>query len=142
MKTFSAREQDIEKRWYVADADGQVLGRLAARIATILLGKHKPVYTPHVDTGDFVIVTNASKVRLTGAKRETKVYQSFSGYPGGLHSVPFSKKIKTKPADVIRHAVHGMMPKNKLARRMIRKLKIYAGPEHPHEAQKPERLEI
>ena len=142
MKTFSAKEQDVDRRWYVADADGKVLGRLAARIATILLGKHKPIYTAHVDTGDYVIVTNAAKVRVTGKKPDDKFYYRFSGYPGGLHGVPFSEKIKTHPAQVIRHAVRGMMPKNKLSRRMIRKLKVYPGPVHPHEAQKPETLEI
>jgi len=142
MKTFSAKEQDVDRRWYVADADGKVLGRLAARIATVLLGKHKPIYTAHVDTGDYVIVTNASKVRLTGAKSKNKVYKRFSGYPGGLREVPFSEKIKTKPEEVIRRAVRGMMPKNLLARQMIKKLKIYAGPDHPHEAQQPETLEM
>ena len=126
----------------MADAEGKVLGRLAARIATVLLGKHKPIYTAHVDTGDYVIVTNASKVRLTGAKSKNKVYKRFSGYPGGLREVPFSEKIKTKPQEVIRRAVRGMMPKNLLARQMIKKLKIYAGPDHPHEAQQPETLEM
>jgi len=142
MKSFSAKKHDVDKRWYLADADGQVLGRLAARIATVLMGKHKPVYTPHVDTGDYVIVTNASKVRVTGAKRENKLYHRFSGYPGGLHSEPFSEKIKKRPAEVIRRAVAGMMPKNKLSRAMIRKLKIYAGPDHPHQAQQPEPLDV
>ena len=126
----------------MADAEGKVLVRLAARIATVLLGKHKPIYTAHVDTGDYVIVTNASKVRLTGAKSKNKVYKRFSGYPGGLREVPFSEKIKTKPEEVIRRAVLGMMPKNLLARQMIKKLKIYAGPDHPHEAQQPETLEM
>jgi len=142
MKTFSAKEKDVDRRWYVADADGKVLGRLAARIATVLLGKHKPIYTPHVDTGDFVIVTNAAKVQVTGTKRENKLYYSYSGYPGGLKSVPFAEKIARKPEEVIRRAVWGMMPKNKLSRRMMRKLKVYAGAEHPHEAQQPEVLEI
>jgi len=142
MKTVSVKASDVTRRWYVADADGKVLGRLAARVATVLTGKHKPTYTPNVDTGDFVIITNASKVRVTGRKREQKLYYTFSGYPDGLKSVPFAKKIVRKPEEIIRLAVCGMMPKNKLARQMIRKLKIYAGAEHPHEAQQPRPLDI
>jgi len=126
----------------VVDADGKVLGRMAARIATILTGKHKPIYTAHVDTGDFVIVTNASKVRLTGAKAETKRYWRYSGYPGGLHSRSFEEVLKTKPERIIREAVYGMLPKNKLAQVRMRKLKIYAGAEHPHAAQQPMVLEV
>jgi len=142
MKTFCAKEKDVDKKWYVVDADGKVLGRMAARIATILTGKHKPIYTAHVDTGDFVIVTNASKVRLTGAKAETKRYWRYSGYPGGLHSRSFEEVLKTKPERIIREAVYGMLPKNKLAQVRMRKLKIYAGAEHPHAAQQPKVLEI
>ncbi|NQT19228.1 MAG: 50S ribosomal protein L13 [Planctomycetes bacterium] len=142
MKTFSAKPGDADRQWYVVDADDKVLGRLAARIATVLTGKHKPIYTPHVDTGDYVIVTNASKVRVTGKKAENKMYYRYSGYPGGLRETPFSEKIKSKPTDIIRHAVRGMMPKNKLSRQMIKKLKLYAGPDHPHEAQQPDTLEI
>jgi len=142
MKTFCAKEKDVDKKWYVVDADGKVLGRMAARIATILTGKHKPIYTAHVDTGDFVIVTNASKVRLTGAKAETKRYWRYSGYPGGLHSRSFEEVLKTKPERIIREAVYGMLPKNKLAQVRMRKLKIYAGAEHPHAAQQPMVLEV
>ena len=142
MKTFCAKEKDVDKKWYVVDADGKVLGRMAARIATILLGKHKPIYTAHVDTGDFVIVTNADKVRLTGKKAETKRYWRYSGYPGGLHSRSFEEVRKAKPDRIIREAVYGMLPKNKLAQVRMRKLKIYAGAEHPHAAQQPKVLEI
>lgn len=142
MKTFSAKEQDVEKSWYVADADGAILGRLAVRVATVLLGKHKPIYTPHCDTGDFVIVTNAAKVQVSGNKRDTKEYYSYSGYPGGLKSMTFAMKIERKPEEIIRRAVWGMMPKNKLSRRMMKKLKVYAGAEHPHEAQQPKVLKI
>jgi len=142
MKTFCAKEKDVDKKWYVVDADGKVLGRMAARIATILLGKHKPISTAHVDTGDFVIVTNADKVRLTGKKAETKRYWRYSGYPGGLHSRSFEEVRKAKPDRIIREAVYGMLPKNKLAQVRMRKLKIYAGAEHPHAAQQPKVLEI
>ena len=119
-------------------ADGKVLGRLATKIANILRGKEKAIYTPHIDTGDFVIVINAEKVKLTGKKQEQKVYKSYSGYPGGLKEVSFKRVMERHPERVIRHAVAGMMPKNRLARSMIRKMKVYAGPTHPHEAQKPE----
>jgi len=142
MKTFCAKEKDVDKKWFVVDADGKVLGRMAARIATILIGKHKPIYTAHVDTGDFVIVTNAAKIRLTGAKAETKRYWRYSGYPGGLHSRSFDEVLKTKPERIIREAVYGMLPKNKLAQARMRKLKIYPGAEHPHAAQQPKNLEI
>ncbi|HUW32038.1 MAG TPA: 50S ribosomal protein L13 [Planctomycetota bacterium] len=142
MKTFCAKEKDVDKKWYVVDADGKVLGRMAARIATVLTGKHKPIYTAHVDTGDFVIVTNAAKIRLTGTKPETKRYWRYSGYPGGLHSRSFAEVLKTKPERIIREAVYGMLPKNKLAQPRMRKLKIYAGAEHPHAAQQPKELEM
>ena len=142
MKTFCAKEKDVDKKWFVVDADGKELGRMAARIATILIGKHKPIYTAHVDTGDFVIVTNAAKIRLTGAKAETKRYWRYSGYPGGLHSRSFDEVLKTKPERIIREAVYGMLPKNKLAQARMRKLKIYPGAEHPHAAQQPKNLEI
>ncbi|HUU68234.1 MAG TPA: 50S ribosomal protein L13 [Planctomycetota bacterium] len=142
MKTFSAKEKDVDKKWHVVDADGKVLGRMAARIATVLTGKNKPIYTPHVDTGDFVIVTNAAKIRLTGTKAETKRYWRYSGYPGGLHSRSFAEVLKTKPERIIREAVYGMLPKNKLAQPRMRKLKIYAGAEHPHAAQQPKELEM
>ena len=126
MKTFSAKVNEIPKQWYVVDADDKVLGRLAARVARVLLGKHKPTYTPHVDTGDFVVVTNAVKVRLTGKKAETKRYYRYSGYPGGLHSMSYAEKLKRKPEEIIREAVYGMMPKNKLTDQMLKKLKAMA----------------
>jgi large subunit ribosomal protein L13 len=140
MKTYSAKAGEIERRWLVVDADGQVLGRMAARIATVLRGKHKPVFTPHIDTGDFVIVVNASKVRLTGGKTEKKMFHRHSGYPGGLTSIPYNKLLATKPERAVEKAVWGMLPKTRLGRQQIKKLKVYAGPEHPHGAQKPEPL--
>ncbi|HUS58628.1 MAG TPA: 50S ribosomal protein L13 [Planctomycetota bacterium] len=142
MKTFFAKENDVEKKWYLVDADDKVLGRMAVQIARVLLGKHKPTFTPHADAGDYVIVTNSIKVRLTGKKAENKRYYRYSGYPGGLHSVSFAEKLKHKPDDIIREAVYGMMPKNKLTRQMMKKLKIYAGSEHPHTAQQPVPLEV
>jgi large subunit ribosomal protein L13 len=140
VKTYSAKPGEIERRWYIVDAEGQILGRMAARIATVLRGKHKPVFTPHVDTGDFVVVVNAAKVRLTGEKGAKKLYRRHSGFPGGLTSIPYDKLLATKPERAIEKAVWGMLPKGRLGRRMIRKLKVYAGPEHPHGAQKPEPL--
>ena len=137
MKTFSAKEKDVVKKWHIVDADGKILGRMATRIATVLTGKNKPIFTPHVDTGDFVIVTNAAKVRLTGRKPEQKRYWRYSGYPGGLHSRSFEEVRKAKPERIIREAVYGMLPKNKLAAVRMRKLKIYPGAEHPHAAQQP-----
>lgn len=140
--TASLRPQDVERRWYVVDADDRVLGRLATEIARVLRGKHKPSYTPHVDGGDFVIVVNAQKVRLTGRKREQKAYYRHTGYPGGIRSVTAGRLLETAPERVIEAAVRGMLPKNRLGRQMFRKLKVYAGPEHPHAAQQPEPLEI
>ena len=137
MKTFSAKEKDVVKKWHIVDADGKILGRMATRIATVLTGKNKPIFTPHVDTGDFVIVTNAAKVRLTGRKPEQKRYWRYSGYPGGLHSRSFEEVRQAKPERIIREAVYGMLPKNKLAAVRMRKLKIYPGAEHPHAAQQP-----
>ncbi len=142
MKTFSARPTDIEKKWYLVDAEGQVLGRLATRIADILRGKDKPIYTPHMDTGDFVVVINAEKVVVTGKKAEQKEYQRYSGYPGGLKKIPYRRVLKTHPERIIEHAVRGMVPHNRLGRAIIKKLKVYAGPEHPHGAQQPELLKI
>ena len=141
MKTYSARKEDIERQWFVIDAQDQVLGRLAARIAHVLRGKNKPVFTNHVDTGDFVIVVNAEKVRLTGNKLDDKVYYRHSGYPGGIKGVTARKMLESKPEQVIKTAVKGMLPKNRLGSRMIGKLKVYAGPDHPHEAQKPEKMD-
>ena len=140
MKTYSAKPGEVQRRWYVADADGQVLGRLATQIATVLRGKHKPTYTPHVDTGDFVVVVNAEKIKLTGAKLTKKMYHRHSGYPGGLSSVWYGKLLQTHPERIIRKAVWGMLPKGTMGRAQIKKLKIYRGPDHPHAAQKPERL--
>jgi len=136
-----ARPADIERNWYVVDAEDKVLGRLAAEIATILRGKHKSQFTPHIDTGDFVIVVNAEKIKLTGRKREQKTYYWHTGYPGGLRSQTAGDLLAKKPEEVIRKAVWGMMPKNNLGRNQMKKLKVYVGPEHPHMAQMPQPLE-
>jgi large subunit ribosomal protein L13 len=140
--TYSAKPADIQRKWHVVDADGQVLGRLATNVATVLKGKNKAMYTPSMDTGDFVIVINAEKVALTGNKEQQKVYYHHSGYPGGLKETPYERLRETHPERIIMHAVRGMLPHNRLGRAMLRKLHVYAGPEHPHEAQKPEPLEI
>ena len=142
MKTFIAKEQDIEKKWYLVDANEKILGRLATQIATRLRGKHKPVFTPHADTGDFVVVVNAEKIRLTGSKWDNKIYYWHSGYLGGLKQISAKKLIEKKPEELVRLAVRRMLPKNSLGRRQFKKLKVYVGPEHPHEAQQPEKLEI
>lgn len=141
-KTVSAKASDVERQWHLVDAEGQVVGRLASRIAAILRGKHKPTYTPHVDTGDFVVVINADKVRFTGKKETDKTYFSHSGYPGGVRlRTPAEQRVR-KPTFLLENAVRGMLPKNRLGRRMLAKLKVYAGPEHPHEAQKPQPLAL
>jgi large subunit ribosomal protein L13 len=137
VKTISARDQDIQRDWYVVDAQGQTLGRLATHVATILRGKHKPNFTPHVDCGDYVIIVNAEKIHVTGQKMTQKKYYRHSGYPGGLRVVTLRDQLQKFPARVLEHAVQGMLPKNKLGRRMFRKLKVYAGPDHPHQAQQP-----
>jgi large subunit ribosomal protein L13 len=142
MKTYTPKASEIEHRWWLVDADGKVLGRLASEIAKVLRGKHKPMYTPHLDTGDYVVVVNAEKVRLTGNKAEAKTYFRHSGYVGGAKHIPFTRMIQEHPERVIELAVKGMLPKNNLGRSMRDKLKVYAGPEHPHEAQRPEPLEI
>ena len=142
MKSYMARPLEVERKWYVVDAEGQTLGRLATEIATILRGKNKPQYTPHVDTGDFVVVVNAEKVVVTGRKAEQKVYRRHSGYPGGLKETSYEQMMERRPTEILRRAVKGMMPKNRLARQQLRKLKIYAGPEHPHAAQSPQKLEV
>jgi len=142
MKTFMAKKDEVERKWYVVDATNKVLGRLASQIAKKLRGKDKPIFTPHVDTGDFVIVVNAEKVRLTGKKWDKKIYYHHSGYMGGLKQITAKELLKKKPEELIRHAVKGMLPKNRLGRKLLKKLKIYAGPDHPHEAQKPEKWEI
>ncbi len=140
MKTWNAKPADVERRWYVVDAEGETLGRLATRIADTLRGKRKPGYTPHVDTGDFVVVVNAEKIAVTGKKLEQKMYYRHSGYPGGLRERTLAVQLERRPTEVLRKAVKGMLPRNKLASAQIGKLKIYAGPGHPHEAQKPEPL--
>lgn len=142
MKSYVAKPAEIERKWYVVDAEGKVLGRLASKIASVLRGKNKPIYTPHVDCGDYVIVINAEKVTVTGKKEKEKIYKTHSGYPGGLKKVNFETLQSKKPEEIIRHAVKGMLPDGKLGRRMFRKLKVYAGPEHAHAAQKPETLEF
>lgn len=142
MKTFVAKPYEVERKWYIVDAKGKTLGRLASKIATILRGKHKPIYTPHVDTGDYVIVINTEKVDVTGKKRQNKMYRWHSGYLGGLKERTFSEMLQKQPEKIMYKAVKGMLPKNSLGRTMIGKLKIYVGQEHPHNAQKPEVLEI
>lgn len=142
MKSYMAKPEDIKRNWYVVDASGKTLGRLSSKIAKVLRGKHKPTYTPHVDTGDFVIVVNAEKINLTGNKWEQKLYRKHSEFPGGLKEIPYNKLREKKPELMVKQAVKGMLPKNKLGRSMLRKLKIYAGSEHPHQAQQPENLEL
>jgi large subunit ribosomal protein L13 len=142
VKSYMARPLEVERRWYVVDADGQTLGRLAAEIARVLRGKSKPQYTPHVDTGDFVVVVNAERIAVTGRKAEQKVYRRHSGYPGGLKTTSYEQLLERQPTEILRKAVKGMMPKTRLARQQLRKLKIYAGPEHPHAAQSPQELEV
>jgi large subunit ribosomal protein L13 len=142
MKTFVAKPSDRQRDWYVVDAQGKTLGRLATQIADTLRGKRKPTYTPHIDTGDFVIVVNAEKIAVTGNKRADKLYHRHSGYPGGLRTRTFEQMITRRPEEVIRIAVKGMMPRNRLARKQLTKLKVYAGPDHPHVAQRPADLEL
>jgi len=140
--TYSAKKSDNEENWLLVDADGQILGRLASEVAARLRGKHKPLYTPHVDVGDWVIVINADKVKLTGRKLDQKNYYRHSGYMGGLKTTSAKELLENRPEDVIRFAVKGMLPKNKLGRQLFRKLKVYAGDKHPHSAQQPETLEL
>ena len=142
MKTYVANAETRERNWVVVDAEGQTLGRLATQIADVLRGKRKPEYTPHVDTGDFVVVVNAEKIAVTGDKRAQKRYYRHSGYPGGIRSRTLQEMLDRRPEEVIRIAVKGMLPRNRLARKQLTKLKVYAGPEHPHIAQKPEPMEI
>jgi large subunit ribosomal protein L13 len=142
MRTYQATAHDRERDWFVVDAEGKTLGRLATQIADVLRGKRKPTYTPHVDVGDFVIVVNAEKIVVTGKKLEDKRYWRHSGYPGGIRFQTLGTLLEKRPEEVIRRAVKGMLPRNRLARQQLRKLKVYAGPEHPHQAQKPETLEI
>jgi large subunit ribosomal protein L13 len=142
VKTYSAKKADIQREWFVVDAAGQTLGRLATRIATVLRGKHKPIYTPSMDTGDFVIVVNADKIAVTGRKLDQKTYYRYSGYPGGLTETSLRRMLQTHPTRVIEFAVRGMLPKNRLGRAMIKKLKVYAGGTHPHAAQQPKPLNV
>ena len=142
MKTFSAKAEETKQDWHVVDASGKVLGRLASEIALRLRGKHKAIYTPHVDTGDFIVVVNAEKIILTGKKLTDKIYYSYSGYPGGLRETAAGKMLAEKPENLIRIAVAGMMPKNNLGRKMLKKLKVYSGNAHPHEAQCPQTLVV
>jgi len=136
--SFIAKPHEVEHKWYVIDAEGKTLGRLASEVASILRGKKKPIYTPHVDTGDYVIVINAELVEVTGKKRKEKIYKRHTGYPGGLREITFEKLQAKNPEEIIRHAVKGMMPEGRLGRQMYKKLKVYAGADHPHSAQKPE----
>ena len=142
MKSYIAKPAEVERKWYVVDAEGKTLGRLASQVATILRGKNKPIYTPHVDCGDNVIVINAETIAVTGKKLTDKLYVTYSGFPGGKKEVMLKDMLANKPEEVIRHAVKGMLPDGKLGRQMFKKLHVYAGPDHKHEAQKPETLEF
>ncbi|MGH2739502.1 MAG: 50S ribosomal protein L13 [Actinomycetota bacterium] len=141
-KTYQPKPKDVQRTWYLVDADGAILGRLASEVATVLRGKHKPIFAPHIDVGDHVIVVNASKVRLSGEKAQKKVYQRHTQYPGGLREVPFERMIAERPERVVEKAIQGMLPKTRLGRQMAGKLKVYAGPEHPHDSQKPTPLRL
>ena len=142
MKSYMARPHVVERKWHLIDVEGQTLGRLATEISRLLRGKNKPQYTPHIDTGDFVVVVNAEKIVATGKKAEQKVYRRHSGYPGGLKETSYEAMLERKPTEILRRAVRGMMPRTRLGRQQFRKLKIYAGPEHPHEAQNPQPYEV
>ena len=142
MPTYTPKPADITRAWHVVDADGLVLGRVATEVARVLRGKHKPIYAPHVDTGDHVIIVNADKIVLTADKAEKKMVYRHSGYPGGLKSQTYANLLEVKPADAVRKSVRGMLPKNRLGRQMLKKLKVYTGPHHPHSAQKPQPLSI
>lgn len=142
MKSYMARPLSVERKWHLVDAEGRTLGRLATEISTVLRGKNKPQYTPHIDTGDFVVVVNAEKIVVTGKKAEQKVYRRHSQRPGGLKEVSYEQMLERKPEEILRKAVRGMMPKTRLGRAQFRKLKLYAGPEHPHEAQNPQPYEV
>ncbi len=142
MKTYSVKADEIKREWYLINAEGKTLGRLASEIAKILKGKHKPIYSPHLDCGDYVIVINAEKIRVTGRKLDQKIYYRHSGYPGGLKSITLREQLAKHPERVIKAAVKGMLPKNRLGRKMLKKLKVYAGDSHPHQAQKPKVLEL
>ena len=141
-RTYVTKPEDVQRKWYVVDAKGQTLGRLASEVAQVVRGKHKPIYTPAADVGDYVIVVNAEKVHVTGRKLDQKMYYRHSGYPGGLKEISLRRMLEERPTRVIELAVRGMLPKNRLGRKMIKKLKVYAGADHPHEAQQPEPLEV
>ncbi len=142
MKTYTARAEDMEREWFLVNAEGKTLGRLASEIAQVLRGKHKPIYTPHLDCGDYVIVVNAEKVRVTGRKLDQKMYYHHTGYPGGIKSISLRNQLQKHPERVLQAAVRGMLPKNRLGRKMLKKLKVYAGDSHPHQAQQPKMLEL
>ena len=142
MKSYIAKKDEVNREWYLIDAKDQVVGRLASKIATILRGKDKPTYTPHVDTGGFVVVINADKVKLTGKKWQEKKYFRYTGYPGGLREITAEKLLQKKPEELIKHAVKGMLPKNRLGRKLFKKLKVYKGDSHPHTAQQPKAIEV
>ena len=142
MKSYIAKPQEVERKWYVIDAEGKTLGRVASQAAVLLRGKHKPTFTPHVDCGDNVIIVNAEKIAVTGKKMTDKIYVTYSGFPGGKKEVMLKDMLSNKPEEVMRHAIKGMLPDGKLGRQMFKKLHVYAGPEHKHEAQKPEPFEI
>ncbi len=142
MKTYIPKAAEIEKKWYLVDANDKILGRLATEIAKVLSGKNKPIYTPHLDVGDFVVVINAGKVKVTGGKEQKKIYYHYSGYPGGMKERTYQQVLDKRPEMIIRHAVRGMLPKSRLGRKMFKKLKVYPGEKHPHQAQQPERLEL
>lgn len=142
MKTYVTKPESVERKWYVVDAEGQTLGRLASRVAAVLRGKHKPQFSPSVDVGDFVIVVNAEKIQVTGRKMQQKKYYRYSGYPGGLREITLADQLERHPTRVIKAAVRGMLPHNRLGHKMFKKLKVYTGPEHPHQAQRPKSLEL
>lgn len=142
MRTLYVKETEIERKWHLIDADGVTLGRLATKVATLLRGKHKPYFTPRQELGDYVVIVNAERVNVTGRKREQKMYYKHSGYPGALRTESFATMIRRKPEHVVEHAIRGMLPKNRLGRKLFKNVKVYAGPNHPHQAQQPEKLEI
>ncbi|MBN1541160.1 50S ribosomal protein L13 [candidate division KSB1 bacterium] len=142
MKTFSPKPGDIDRKWYVIDAEDQALGRLASKVAQVVRGKHKPIWAPHMDVGDFVVIVNADKVRVSGVKAENKKYYRHSGYPGGLRVARYAELMEKKPEFIIRQAVRGMLPHNRLGRKLLRKVKVYASSDHPHSAQQPEKMEL
>lgn len=142
MRTFVTKPREVERQWFVIDAEGQTLGRISSKIATLLRGKHKPIYSPSVDCGDYVVVINADKIHVTGQRMDQKVYYRHSGYVGGLKEITLRRQLETRPERVIQAAVRGMLPKNALGRKIIRKLKVYAGPDHPHDAQQPQPMEL